>query len=566
MARRTRRQFHRRGIFLGGYWQENTEKGSSILLQNKSRCCVNSGCICNSKLYFIYRINIPCNFSLVTIPNNIPEENGKPKKGILKNAKEPSLDQRSAFNEFWKTYCFSFSHIEAPYSSMSSLMRSYPRNLSPKFLQIQAIPSHHQEFAKKLCIQNLQMGLYKPQTLNFLDSFPTELTSLEYLQNILFRHLTFVELNPQEQEILSQLQYLKILFNTPIHKLVRERPKEFLISLPKRNCRQITSQTPYYARSLTIYQTVAIYPESSQKRHKFGSNMMNVLADYNSSDSNTGSEVKRHVMPKGVGFITYPDSVEETSFEGTIGGRNLISWEKDTKFPQMGIDQSVQFKLKKEHGRQQMIQSRLRSARVYRRIQCDNWNSYAGRTMGGAGTTRLLPVIPVKRKGFIRRNKSFQSAMQAWFKLGQIKQSLQLVKAALHMGSDNNLLKTEPAATSVVSQSTSTNEFDLLVEEGPRKETVAQKRDAEIRQAIKERLAVRKRDGRRVERKRRFKICLITIAKYLSCGLVPYIMKGECRVFRRKRIRGVDSTERCSTPPLPVFETGNKSTSTYKLV
>lgn len=448
----------------------------------------------------------------------------------------------------------------------SSLSRSYPRNLSPKFLQTQASPSQHQHFARKLCIQNLQIGLYKPQTLNFLDSLPAQLSSIKSLQNILFRHLTFVELNSQEQEILSQLQYLKILFNTPIHKLVRERPREFLISLPKRHCRHVTSKTPYYARSLTIYQTVATYPETSKKRHSLGSKMYpNVLADYSSSDSNAVPQIRRHVLPKGVAFITYPDSVEETSFEGTIGGRNLISWEKDTKFPQMGVDQSVQFKLKKENGRQQMIQSRLRSARVYRRIRCDNWNSYACRNLGDVGTSGRLPLVnPVKRKGFIRRNKSIQNAMQAWFKLAQIKQSLQMVKEALHMRSSSNSVKAVPVAAAVVSQSTSTNETELT-EEGLKTETAAQKRDAEIRQAIKERLAVRKRDGRRVERRRRLKICLITIAKYLSCGLVPYIMKGECRVFRRKRIRSVDSTERCSTPPLPVFETGNKYTSTLTL-
>lgn len=388
-------------------------------------------------------------------------------------------------------------------------------------------------FGAHCCEGKLHNGIYRAQTVQFLETFPIQLSSLESLKGILFRYLNQLEISFEEQEVLLQLQYLKILFNTPIHKLVRERPKEFLVPLPRRHARRSGGQP--YPSVLATHQTIQLpalelinsssrisvnKPSTSQNRWLNGRKL---CPDDDRPFSNL---FRTRTVPRGVSFITYPDSVDETSFEGTIGGRSLISWVEGTKFPQMGIDQSSEFKYKKEMGRQQMIQSRMRAARAYRRICCENWDNYVSSGMQSANKNCPRRNIQASKKKPARRNKTAQriqsvnssnSLFRCWFKLAQLKQSLKVVN-------------------------------DTATRTGPSE--VATPKKSDRRKKVKSSKG-QIRAFKRSERKRRFKTCMIAIAKFLTCGLLTYIMKGECRIRQRRPLRTADSRERCRTPELP---------------
>lgn len=358
-----------------------------------------------------------------------------------------------------------------------------------------------------------------------MESFPVYLTCMQYLQSIQLRHLQRLKLSIEEEKILAQLQYLKILFNTPLHKLVRERPKEYIVPLPRRFSRApaVGTTKPYYARSLTNFQTVLALP-NPDNTFKWLSLSNLALGSKNSFFGVTGEydqfKTRRSTVPKGVAFITYPDSVDETSFEGTIGDRNLISWEKGTKFPQMGIDQTTEFKYKKEMGRQHMIQSRLRAARIYRRIYCDNWNNYVKGNKQGVYQSCIKKTVKKTKGGHMKLGRSGGSSLfKSWFKLAQLKQSLKALndtmKARGTAGGGSNIL--ENAST----------DANGIVQANPKEVKT-------VRQA---------------KRKRRIRNSIMRIIKFVSCGLVTYCLKGECRPVKRRRLRTSDSTERCATPP-----------------
>lgn len=301
-------------------------------------------------------------------------------RGILKNRnnKKLSLAKVSTYNEFWKTFTFSFGHGDYqndPYKDHVCSPALIKRQ-SCEVIPVSLTRSSHESLGRRhsLCRQGSSVSfLRQSQSTAFLEPDSDNLGCTESLERILIAHLNHSFLSPKEGEILSQLEYIKMLFQIPIHKLLRQRPKEFVLPLPRRSTRSLSRSS---SRSLALYQSVQNlqpYRDKSSGRRLWNQEYHSEVDTFAKRFFRPGSRISTQqnvrrfssltTVPKGVAFLTYPDSTDETSFEGTIGSRSIISWEKGTKFPQMGVDQSEDFRSKKEMGRQQMVQSRMRSAR-----------------------------------------------------------------------------------------------------------------------------------------------------------------------------------------------------------
>ncbi|CAL8069561.1 unnamed protein product [Orchesella dallaii] len=475
MAKRSRRRLERKGIYLGGFWLSNSEE--------------------------------------------IPKQNG-----ILKSTVAPNVGQLSTFNEFWRSFSNSCKTdaFDYPITTRDSWSINRPHRTSD------FAPS---PVSNRMSMSQSYIGnnvLCRSQTSALLESIPVQISNLESLKQIDLAYLKNNQLDSKENEIILELQHLKTLSNISFYKLLRKRPLEYVLPLPRKPPRLACTR----AKSLVAYQSVPNLPTQNYKIKWLRFNTNN----YKKNFSEFGNDPPRVVVlkapkkgkfyysttiPKGVAFLTYPDSVDNNSFEGTIGGRNMISWEQGTKFPEMGVDQSDYFRNKKEMSRQNMMRSRLQAASIRKGTSVNVLNTDRGSSDGNEAVQRRHSFfyLPTKKSNSHQHKKQQRPLLKRLRRPHATQPQFKLSSFIW-----NPFRSKRSGQVDALSNHSNT---DLLRRTQNRLPTHTE---------VARRFTCRRKAIVRAERRRRLKICLGVTVGFLSCGLIPLLTKGEC-MCRKRRLR-----------------------------